>query len=206
MASMDDIKQKIVETAFGLFKQYGIRSVSIDDICRSLGMSKKTFYQYFPGKKELIEEVLLYLEHRGSEMMCNYTENKSVIECVRQLQKIHSNIETVKDKPTFHYDLKKYYPQLYKQYIHNVHEDIRSFLESHLRQGIKEGVYRKDLDVEMCAIMYSLIQYVFVLKDKEMENIDVKRLMKFSLSSFFRSILSPKGCELMRNEFAENNN
>ena len=198
---MDDIKHKIVETAFELFRQYGIRSVSIDDLCRSLGISKKTFYQYFPGKNELVEAVLLHLEHCGLELMSSYTDKKSAIEWVRHLQMIHSNIETVKDKPTFHYDLKKYYPQLYKKYVRNVYESIRHFLELHLRQGIKEGIYRKDLDVEMCAMMYSLIQYMFFQEEKEMENIDVKRLMNFAVSSFFRSILSSKGTELLQNEF-----
>ncbi|MBR1787003.1 MAG: TetR/AcrR family transcriptional regulator [Paludibacteraceae bacterium] len=202
---MEDIKQNILETSLELFKQYGIRSVSIDDICRRLGMSKKTFYQYFPGKTELVEEVLLFLQQRSLECAHKYTEGKSALECVRLLQKVHSNIEDVHDKPTFHYDLQKYYPKQYKQHLHNIHNNIRHILEQHLRQGIKEGLYRKSLDVEMCATMYSLIQYMFVQNENELKSVDVKRLMSFAISSFFRSIVSTEGAELLKNEFPEKN-
>ncbi len=59
-----DIKEQITATAKELFLQYGIRSVSVDDICKELRMSKKTFYQYFGQKEELINHLLE--KHRSS--------------------------------------------------------------------------------------------------------------------------------------------
>ena len=55
---MDEQRNKIIDLALERFKQYGIRSVSIDDLCHELGMSKKTFYVYFKQKDELVQDVL----------------------------------------------------------------------------------------------------------------------------------------------------
>ncbi|HEX6193727.1 MAG TPA: helix-turn-helix domain-containing protein, partial [Chitinophagaceae bacterium] len=53
-----DTKERIQNKAEELFMQFGIRSVSMDDIANNLGMSKKTVYQYFVDKDELVEAVV----------------------------------------------------------------------------------------------------------------------------------------------------
>ena len=69
----DDQRCNIIKTAGELFFRLGIRSISIDDICRELGMSKKTFYVYFASKDELIEQMLVanirYMEDKMKELL-----------------------------------------------------------------------------------------------------------------------------------------
>ena len=69
----EDQKCNIIKTAGNLFFRLGIRSVSIDDICRELGMSKKTFYVYFESKDALIEQMLLsnirYMADKMEELL-----------------------------------------------------------------------------------------------------------------------------------------
>ena len=60
-----ETQDKIMRTASEEFAQFGIRSVSIDDICKKLGMSKKTFYTYYPTKDELVSDIL---NHAVEEM------------------------------------------------------------------------------------------------------------------------------------------
>ena len=59
----EDQKCNIIKTAGEMFFRLGIRSVSVDDICRELGMSKKTFYVYFASKDALIEQLLQAYSH-----------------------------------------------------------------------------------------------------------------------------------------------
>lgn len=190
---MKDIKDKIVSTSLDLFKQYGIRSVSVDDICREIGMSKKTFYLYFPKKEDLVAAVLEKMNSHTRQCAENFMQGKTALECIRQLMEMHSKVGDVHKVPAFSYDLQKYYPQLYKEHIKNVHAGTKDILMRHLQQGKDEGVYREDLDVEICAVMYSLIQQAFIRNEDEMKYISPRRLVRFTMESFFRSIVSEEG-------------
>ncbi len=191
--TMEEQKQQLVTTALEKFKKYGIRSVSIEDICREIGMSKKTFYQYFQGKEELVAEVLQEMNRCVRHNAEEYVKGKTALECVKTVRNLHYDISDIHKEPAFSYDLRKYYPRLYKEHIHNVHKNTKEILMQHLQQGINEGVYRADLDIEMCAVMYSIIQQAFVRNEDEIQSISPKRLVRFTMESFFRSIISEKG-------------
>ena len=117
---------------------------------------------------------------------------KTALECVKMMLDMHHNISDVHKEPAFGYDLRKYYPRLYKEHIREVQEDTKELLMRHLQQGKDEGVYREDLDVEMCAVMYSIIQQAFVRNADEIRTVSPKRLVRFTMESFFRSIISDK--------------
>lgn len=186
-------RENIVVTARTRFKEYGIRSVSVDDICKELGMSKKTFYQYFPGKDELVQAVLNDIVDSIESQAVQYMSGKSALECVRILSNMHEKVGDVHKQPPFNYDLQKYYPVLYKKYMRDVHESTKRILCKHLQQGVDEGIYRADLDVEICAVMYSLIQQAFIRNQEEIQGVSPKRLIRFTMDSFLRSILSEDG-------------
>ena len=198
---MEEQKEQIVKTALEQFKKYGIKSVSIDDICRQMSMSKKTFYQYFPGKEELVATVLQYMNECVEGMAQKMMEGKSTIECVRMLVDMHQNASDVHKEPPFHYDLEKYYPKLYREHVRNIHLGTKQILMQHLQQGKDEGIYREDLDVEMCAVMYSIIQQAYVRNEDEIHTVSPKRLMRFMMESFLRSIVSDEGKKQLKERY-----
>ncbi len=193
MSIMEEQKELIINTALSKFKQYGIKSVSIDDICREMGMSKKTFYVYFPGKEELIMAVLEQMNADVERSADKFMEGKTALECITGLMDLHSRVSDVHKIPPFSYDLRKYYPKLYKEHVSNVHLGTKKILMQHLEKGKQEGVYREDLDVEMCAIMFSLIQQSLMQSESEVKNINMRRLARFTMDSFIRSIVSEEG-------------
>ena len=201
---MEEQKEQIVRTALEQFKQYGIKSVSIDDLSRSLGISKKTFYLSFPGKEELVETVLERMRQGTKQMALAYMKGKTALECVRLLLNMHNKVSDVHKEPAFSYDLRKYYPQLYKEHVRIVHDETKEILMRHLQQGKNEGIYREDLDVEMCAVMYSIIQQAFIRNEYEIRTVSPKRLMRFIMESFFRSIVS-EGSEYLIKDINDNN-
>mgnify|MGYP002856607753 CR=1 FL=1 len=190
---MKDIEDKIINTSLELFKQYGIRSVSVDDICRAISISKKTFYVYFPKKEDLVAASLEKMNRCSEKYINDFMKGKTAIECIRQLMEMHSKVSDVHKVPAFNYDLQKYYPQLYKEHIKAVHAGTKLILMKHLQQGKEEGVYRADLDVETCAIMYSLIQQAVIRNEDDIKSVSPKRLVRFTMESFFRSIVSDEG-------------
>lgn len=205
-AIMEEQKQQIINKSLEQFKQYGIKSVSIDDICHEMGMSKKTFYVYFPGKEELVAEVLETISNNVRTNAEKFMCGKSALECIRMIINMHDKVSDVRKEPPLLYDLKKYYPQLYKDHIHNVHKNIKDILNYHLQQGKQEGVYRSDLDVEMCATMFALIQQSLMTGKEDLRNINPRRLVQFTMESFFRSIVSEEGAVRIRETMMNNNN
>ena len=195
--NMEEQKQQIIETAFQLFKQYGIKSVSVDDICHQIGMSKKTFYVYFKQKDELVTEVLNYMHDQHREQSMKALKGKSTLECVRLLIQLPSKLGNVHHEPPFAYDLQKYYPNIYHDHITHVRRATREFITCHLKQGIEEGVYRKDLDVEMCSIFFVMMQQAYIQNINKVHNVSPKRIGTCSFDLFLRTVLSEAGKKQM---------
>jgi len=107
----EEVQKNIVKTAGELFFRLGIRSVSIDDICRELGMSKKTFYVYFASKDELIEQML----QANLDYMADKMNGLLALKDFRQLVKVfikrqESEKNDVRRVPQLVYNLKSIIP------------------------------------------------------------------------------------------------
>ena len=202
---MEEQKQQIINTAFGKFCQYGIKSVSIDDICRELGMSKKTFYVYFPGKDELVKEVLIYMHKKHQEEVEKVLKGKSALECVRKVMQMQNKMGDVHKEPPLAYDLQKYYPAIYQEHIAHVRRGTRDFIMHHLEQGIAEGVYRKDLDVEMCAVFFVMVQQAYISNMNKVHNFSPKRVATFATDTFLKTVLSEEGMRQVEEIRSKNN-
>ena len=113
----DDQKCNIIKTAGDMFFRLGIRSVSIDDICHELGMSKKTFYVYFASKDELVEQLLqANIDYMASKMegLLKTGDFKQLVAKFIKHQEAEKN--DVRRVPQLVYDLKKYYPRQFAQF------------------------------------------------------------------------------------------
>lgn len=202
---MEEQKELIIKTALEKFKQFGIRSVSIDDLCRELGMSKKTFYVYFKQKDDLVIEVLRYMHETQHCEIEKYVEGRSALECVRMLIQMPVKFGDVHKEPPFGYDLQKYYPNIYKEHITHIRRTTREFITAHLRQGIAEGVYREDLDVEVCSVFFVMMQQAYIQNINKVHNVSPKRFFIFALDSFLRTVLSEEGGRKVK-ELRDNQN
>ena len=80
---MESQQEMIVSTACRLFEQFGIRSVSIDNVCNELRISKKTFYTYFPQKEDLVDAVLNYQRDINHEKFGKMFRNKNAIDSLK---------------------------------------------------------------------------------------------------------------------------
>ena len=137
-----------------LFKNYGIRSVTMDDIARELGISKKTLYQHVTDKTELVGKVVFEIietEKENFEKLIHPEVNaiEELFHVNKHLRKIMKNLNA-----SFEYDLKKYYPDLYKQVRTHKKENMYNSVKKNLEKGVKEGLYRKDINIEYITRYY----------------------------------------------------
>lgn len=196
---MSDQKQHIIKTAGELFFRLGIRSVSIDDICRELGMSKKTFYVYFASKDELIEQMLQANICYMSGKMKDLLDLRDFRQLVKKFIK-HQEAEKndVRRVPQLVYDLKKYYPRQFADFQQNCFETQKQYIQQYLEQGVAEGLVRANLNTELTAILFAKIHNDAIRDFEEIEaqNHNMHQLGHTAMDVFVRGILSEEGLKL----------
>ncbi len=147
-------KEEILKKTFDLIMKYGIKSVSMDDISKSIGISKKTIYQYFENKRALISEVI---DDHIKE------DEEDITEIIAKSQNaIHEIIEIAKHilsflkgmSPSMIYDTKKYYPRQWEKVERQHFSFFRNIIKSNIERGQKEGLYNEDLNPEIISRLY----------------------------------------------------
>ena len=196
-----DQRAHIIKTAGELFFRLGIRSVSIDDICRQLGMSKKTFYVYFGSKDELVEQLLnANVEHMEQKMRTTM-ESSDFGTIVRKFTKwITAEKEDVRKVPQLVYDLKKYYPQQYHAFQQRSFATLQQYIEQFIERGLRAGLVRADINKEYTSHLFAKI-YTDALRDFELIEAKGHNLPQFSRVAtdiLMRGILSEEGLKLYR--------
>ena len=198
-----DQKCHIIKTAGELFFRLGIRSVSIDDICRELGISKKTFYVYFASKDELIEQMLdANVAHMEQKMRTAMDSNDFSGILRKFTQWITTEKEDVRKVPQLVYDLKIYYPQQYNAFQRHSFETQQHYIERFIEQGMSAGLVRANIDKEYTSHLFAKI-YTDALRDFEQIESKGHNLPQFSRVAtdiLMRGILSEEGLKLYNNE------
>ena len=177
-----EVKEKIISGARQLFTKYGIRSITMDMIAEQLGVSKRTIYENFKDKDELlkycIDEGMTEQRAKIYELIKN---SENVIDATFNFIKYSINIYKTFNL-LFFYDIQKYYPELCELKIkHNDKQNLDRTIEL-LNQGKSEYLFRNEINVEIVA---RLISEQF----KILNNQDVFPESKFSKIEVFENIV-----------------
>jgi len=193
---MDKVLVDILERVRELFFKYGVRSISIDDICRDLGISKKKLYLHVTSKSELVKK-LLELERQNFEIIFD-THNFEGVNAIDILLIVSRELgDRFRDvSPSMTFDLKKYYPEIYHQHVEDRIEFIYNKIQINLQKGISQGMYRDDLSIELVARLY--IRRLIDLHNPEFfpaEKFSFQTLFDVMFDNFIRGIANVKGIE-----------
>lgn len=146
-----DSKVRIQKAAHDLLMQYGIRSVSMDDIAANLGMSKKTIYQYFKDKDELVEAVVEDVIE-NNQCACNIGRDRSdnaVHEIFLVMEMMAEMFKTM--NPSILFDMQKYHPSAFQKFLKHRNEYLYNICLQNIERGIKEDLYRSEIAVGILA-------------------------------------------------------
>lgn len=148
-----ELKNILVKVRF-LYMKYGIKSVTMDDVARELGISKKTLYQYVTDKDDLVGKfVQNEIETRQKEICECIRIGYNAIEELFEISYLMSKIMK-EQNPATEYDLKKYYPAHFQTIINSRRTGIYEYILLNLKKGKKEGLYREDLNEEIISKLY----------------------------------------------------
>jgi len=154
--------QEIIHQVTLLFREFGIKSMTMDDISKSMGISKKTLYKFVKDKNDLVNKVIDYsIKEKQHFIEKITTETTHPIDELFSLAK-YSSKEISSINPSLQYDLKKYHPNAWLLFEEHKQSFVFNCVLDNLKEGIKIGVYRKNINPEIVAKLHtSSIPLVF---------------------------------------------
>jgi len=199
------MREKIIHQSANLFLSYGFKSVTMDDIANALGISKKTIYQHFDNKTKLVEATTLAMFNiisHGIDCICALKKNP--IEEIYDIKRfVSEHLKNEKSSPQ--YQLKKYYPKIYKSLKDKQFEVMYKCVEANLNRGIERGVYRDNIHVDFITRIY--FNSMLSIKDEDLfskKAFSMNMLMNNYLEYHIRGISTQKGMEILDKIIEEN--
>jgi AcrR family transcriptional regulator len=144
-----EIQERIRQKADELFRRYGIRSVTMDEIATQLGMSKKTIYQYYTDKDQLVDAVAVD-EIQFSQECCMKDAAVSA-NAIEEIFRVMEFVEVMfrNMNPSMLHDLEKYHPVGYRKFLDHKNKFLYDMVRKNIERGIKEELYRPEIDIEI---------------------------------------------------------
>jgi AcrR family transcriptional regulator len=185
------MKDKIIKKATDMFLKLGFKSVTMDDIACEMCISKKTIYKYFSNKESLIEEGTEVVHQKIHSMMDEVmTQNHNAIAENFQMREMFKQMfQSFDQSPA--YQLKKHYPEIYEKMMTNEIEDCSQMFRQNIEKGIKEGLYRKETDIEAAVKFYYTL--IFSINENTMLEKDAYELEVKALEYHTRAIATANG-------------
>ena len=152
------MKEDIVKRALNDFMQYGFKTFTMDDLANKKGMSKKTLYEHFPSKQDLVDACLDYALEMSCTNVTTFVQGEgSVIENVyRNQKKVQEVFNINSDRPMW--EIQKYYPKTYERMEGEFAKTDALFIDKLLEKGWQEGLFRKDINVNFYKVFYTSVQ------------------------------------------------
>ena len=193
-----NIQERILEGAATLFKTYGIKSVTMDQLASHLGISKRTIYENFTDKDELLAGVLKMMAEKQKSLTKRIIdESENVIVAIFRILEISRN--HLQDlSPAFFADIKKYHNDfLYKNSGKCEMPDYRSNIQVVIK-GIEDNLFRKDINPDLVnRCLYSLGKSTMDSDLYPLEQFTMRDIVKNVYISYLRGISTPEGIDLI---------
>jgi AcrR family transcriptional regulator len=144
-----DPKERILVKSHELFNRYGIRSVSMDDIAAQLGMSKKTLYQYYTDKDELVNAVfdVVLATNKAQCVDCTRKGENAIHEVFLSFDMVEEMLKNM--NPAVLFDMQKYHPSAFKKFDDFRNGFLYKTIKANLERGISEELYREEIDTDI---------------------------------------------------------
>ncbi|UKN01949.1 TetR/AcrR family transcriptional regulator [Paracrocinitomix mangrovi] len=196
---MEAKKNEILMKASEVYMRFGIKSVTMDDMARQLGVSKKTLYQFVKDKNDLVEQCVK-LQHTEEHSMMDEIV-RSTDNAIEQILKMSRLIIGILNEihPSIFFDLEKYHPSAMQMMQCHKDEFVGGKIEGNLKLGIEQGLYRENINPKVIAAIYvSMID--FVLGGESMKDVQLKRDEVYSemFRYHIRGIASEKGLKVLK--------
>ncbi len=200
----EDLLARVLEKSREVYIKYGVKSVTMDDISKELGISKKTLYTVVKDKNELIEKTSFSISdgifNKINELL------KKKLDPISELLEIENIVcKTITSfNPAVIHQFQKYYPAIHKKLHDRQKSAIIEMIKDNIYRGIEAGVYRDDLDVNFMAHLdystsFNLINPDFFPADE----FEIKEIKHKYLIYHLRGISTQKGLSFIEKKLTD---
>jgi AcrR family transcriptional regulator len=187
-------RRRIIDNASKIFLEQGFRNVSVEDLCEVVGVSRVTFYKYFPNRDALVEAIIGEI---GSEIIPRVIENFNSDKDFKQILVTHSNLMAdffySKVSVRMLADIESQMPQTWKRLM-RWQRAANEALTEMVERGRREGLVRRDIDPKILTLMFrELTQRFFDPEFLISEDITLARVSSTILNVWLHGIMEPKG-------------
>lgn len=188
------MEEQIIKSVADLFQKYGVRSVSMDDIAQQLGISKKTIYQYFDDKNDLVKQVAAYIiaDKLGAYKAVTDGASNAIEELGEIAKLIRKHFSEM--NPALMFDVRKYHPEAWQLFVQHEKQVVYNAIVDNILRGQREGFFREEIDPRVLGklrfeqIHMSFDEQIF---PKDEFNLQEVHLQLFDF--FVHGVLTPDG-------------
>lgn len=199
---MNEQQEKWLQQVEALFLRYGIKSLTMDDVARELGISKKTLYQFVENKDDLVKKTLLrHIELEKN--MCDhlFAQADNALEEIRIV--LESNATQIAQmKANIVFDLQRYHRDTWNIMVEYQHHFLYQVVRENLERGIREGLYRSNFDIDIMTKLH--IQASFQLFDEQLfpfEKYPRTTVFREYMMAYLYGVVSEKGRKVLEQMF-----
>ena len=199
------MREKIISKSEELFLSLGFKSVTMDDIANTIGISKKTIYAHFSNKTELVEVVTFSVLDHITEGIDKI--NAASVNPIEELYEIKMFVMNYlkNERVSPQHQLKKYYPEIFERLKIKQFEKMHSSVENSLKMGMNTGLFRADIDIDFISRMYfngmTGIRDISIFPE---DRFDRNYLFESYLEYHLRAIVTKTGLNLLNNYIKSN--
>jgi len=192
------MKNSIIEQASKLFLQLGFKSVTMDDLAVSMGISKKTLYIHFENKHQLVSVVANSIFEKVTQDIIDIKRKAAnpIVELHHVKMEAMKYIRNEKSSPI--YQLQKYYPKIYDELRRKEYQYLGEMVKTSLQLGVDSGLFRNEIDVEFISRLY--LNGMRGIRDIEMfpiEKFKIETLFENYLDYHLRALVTQKGLKTL---------
>jgi TetR/AcrR family transcriptional regulator, cholesterol catabolism regulator len=198
---MNEDFKNILSKVRELYTMYGIKGITMDDVAKELGISKKTLYQHVTDKEDLVSKFVDNEIAMRKKQICEcFKARYNAIEELFEISFFMNKLMREQNPATEH-DLKKYYPEQHQKIVNVRREGMVSYILLNLEKGKKQGLYRADMDDEVIAKLYlSRSESISSSSLYTVEELTSIKIFIELLTHHIRGIATPEGIkELEKN-------
>ena len=192
-----EIRNRILVKAEEMFLRFGIRSVTMDDMATELGMSKKTLYQFFADKDDLVLEVVkVYTQRSRQDCDCVRSKAKDAIhENLLTMERVMADLANM--NPMILFDLQKFHHKAFHAFLEYKKDYLLVFIRENIQRGIQEKIYRTDINVEIMSrfrLESMLIPFNMMIASPTAYSL--QQIVQQVAENFIYGLVSPEGYQL----------
>lgn len=191
------MREKIASKARKEFYKYGVKSITMDEIASKLGISKRTIYEKFKDKEELLIECILLENREKKEQARLIKENsQTVLDLFLRMQKLNMR-GILKISNKYYADIRKYYPQA-QELLKEIEEERTRGMFQLFKEGVEQGVFRDDINFNVVGVLlrsqlYQLFSTVSIVTNEEY----LREIYESLIYIYIRGVSTPQGQEVL---------